>query len=72
MTGVSPINSGRALGGLEPRLERRGLVGQVAALGDPGEDDLELGPLARLGQVVEGAEPQRLDGRVDGGVARSG
>ena len=67
--GVSPIKSGRPLGGLEPGLERGRLVGHVAPLGDPVQDHLELGPLARLGQVVEGAEPQRLHGGVDRGVA---
>ena len=69
IAGVSPISSGRPLGGLEPGLQGRGLVRQVAALGDPAEDHLELGPLARLGQVVERPQPERLDGGVDGGVA---
>ena len=45
----------RPLDGLEPGLEGGRLVGQVATLGDPGEQDLQLGPLAGLGQVVEGA-----------------
>ena len=60
---------GRAFGGLQAGLQRGGLVRHVAALGDAGEDDLELGPLARLGQVVEGPQPQGLHGRVDRGVA---
>ena len=69
IAGVSPIRVGVPSAALSRVSSAVALFGQVAALGHPAEDDLQLGPLARLGQVVERPEPQRLHGGVDRGVA---
>ncbi len=60
---------GRALGGLHAALEGRGLVLELALLLNAEQQRLDLGELARLGEVVERAEPQGLDGGLGAGVA---
>ena len=51
------------------RLQGEVLVLELALLGDLAQDRLDLGQLARLGDVVERAEPDRLDGGLHAGVA---
>ena len=60
---------GRPLGGLYARFQGQVLVLQIALLGHLPQHRLDLGQLARLGDVVERSQANRVDGRFHAGMA---
>ncbi len=68
MAGVSPIRSGDPSAALSRVSSAAVLLAMSRRSATRFKQNLELGPLARLGQIIEGTQPQRLHGRVDRGV----
>src|SRR5438105_4395919 len=50
--------------------QRRDLALEILGTGDVGEDRTQSRDVDRLGEIVRGSEPQRLDRRVDAGPSR--
>ena len=67
--GALPDEGAARVGGRQAALEETRALLEGAPLERPLDAHLELVERARLGDVVEGAHPDRLDGRVDRAVA---